>query len=238
LKAVTVVWVAQRFTEEHRAALDWLNEITDERFNFFGLEIELWRIGSSPVAPKFNVVSKPNDWSRTVTDAAKIADGDLSETQQVYLQYWQGLKSHLEQTGSSVRMGKPLPQMWMTFPVGRSFFHVSASVSRQKKTGWVQLVIFGADHVEYFRLLRQDEADIQTKIGHTLEWRELPEGRESHIRQDFGEFDVDNQADWPRQHNIIKTSLERFVVCFRPLVKTLGIADLDEEEQEESSVPC
>jgi hypothetical protein len=41
LQAVTIVWIAQRFTEEHRAALDWLNEITDDRFNFFGLEIEL-----------------------------------------------------------------------------------------------------------------------------------------------------------------------------------------------------
>jgi hypothetical protein len=37
LQAVTIVWIAQYFTEEHRAALDWLNEITDERFNFFGL---------------------------------------------------------------------------------------------------------------------------------------------------------------------------------------------------------
>ena len=52
LQAVTIVWVAARFTEEHRATLDWLNEITDDRFNFFGLEVELWRIGTSPVAPE------------------------------------------------------------------------------------------------------------------------------------------------------------------------------------------
>ncbi len=52
LQAVTVVWVAAVFTEEHRATLDWLYEITDNRFRFFGLEIELWRIADSPVAPK------------------------------------------------------------------------------------------------------------------------------------------------------------------------------------------
>ena len=63
LDAVTVVWIAERFTDEHRAALDWLNEITAEGFSFFGLEIELWRIGDSPMAPKFNVVSHPNDWT-------------------------------------------------------------------------------------------------------------------------------------------------------------------------------
>src|SRR5688572_3350887 len=71
LEAVTIVWISQRFTEEHRATLDWLNQITDERFNFFGVEVELFRIGTSPLAPNFKVVSKPNDWSKTVTDAAK-----------------------------------------------------------------------------------------------------------------------------------------------------------------------
>ncbi|MCC7111052.1 MAG: DUF4268 domain-containing protein, partial [Deltaproteobacteria bacterium] len=59
LEAVSVVWIAERFTDEHRAALDWLNEIANEKLRCFGLEIELFRIGDSPVAPKFNVVSQP-----------------------------------------------------------------------------------------------------------------------------------------------------------------------------------
>src|SRR4051794_9072868 len=59
LNAVTIVWIASRFTDEHRAAIDWLNERTDQKIRLFGLEIELWRIGESPLAPKFNIVSKP-----------------------------------------------------------------------------------------------------------------------------------------------------------------------------------
>jgi hypothetical protein len=82
LNAVTIVWIAERFTEEHRAALDWLNEITGEGTDFFGLEIELWRIGDSPAAPKFNMASKPNDWSRKVTRAAG-QDGELSDLKQL-----------------------------------------------------------------------------------------------------------------------------------------------------------
>ena len=56
LETASIVWIAKAFTDEHRAALDWLNEITGENFNFFGLEIELWKIGDSAIAPKFNVV--------------------------------------------------------------------------------------------------------------------------------------------------------------------------------------
>ena len=52
LEAVTIVWVARAFTEEHRATLDWLNEISDERFNFFGLEVEVWRIGEFDARPE------------------------------------------------------------------------------------------------------------------------------------------------------------------------------------------
>jgi hypothetical protein len=74
LQAVTIVWIAERFTEEHRAALDWLNEATSEDINFFGLEVERWRIGNSPVAPKFNVVSSPNDWTRRVSQQRKEAN--------------------------------------------------------------------------------------------------------------------------------------------------------------------
>ena len=119
LEAVTVVWIAERFTDEHRAALDWLNEITAEGFSFFGLEIELWRIGDSPMAPKFNVVSHPNDWTKTVS---RISRNELTPTDQLYLEYWTGLRDLLEQRNGVISPVKPLPQYWMSFAVGRSGF--------------------------------------------------------------------------------------------------------------------
>lgn len=66
LDTVSIIWISKEFTDEHRAALDWLNEITNIEFRFFGLEIELWKIGDSSPAPKFNIVCKPNDWSRSI----------------------------------------------------------------------------------------------------------------------------------------------------------------------------
>ena len=80
LQTVTIVWVAANFTDEHRAALDWLNEITDKRFRFFGLEVELWQIGNSPAAPKFNIVAQPNEWTRSVGKATRrLRFTDLTE---------------------------------------------------------------------------------------------------------------------------------------------------------------
>jgi hypothetical protein len=71
----TVVWIATEFLEEHRAAIDWLNANTNDRFDFFGVEV--LRIGSSSPAPRFNIVAKPNDWSRGVRATARQVGGKL-----------------------------------------------------------------------------------------------------------------------------------------------------------------
>ncbi len=64
LDAVTIIWIARQVRNPHRAALDWLISVTEEEISFFRIGVELWQIGSSPVAPKFNLTSKPNDWSK------------------------------------------------------------------------------------------------------------------------------------------------------------------------------
>ena len=58
-----VIWVVKRAREEHRAAIEWLNNHTDENIAFFLVEIKLYQIGTSDIAVKFEVVEKPNDWT-------------------------------------------------------------------------------------------------------------------------------------------------------------------------------
>src|SRR6266568_3986454 len=71
LRACTIIWIAGVFTDEHTSALTWLNEITHEDIQFFGIEIELWQIGNSPAAPKFNVIVRPNSWTRSISSAVQ-----------------------------------------------------------------------------------------------------------------------------------------------------------------------
>ena len=103
LEAATIIWIASRFNDEHRSTLDWLNKITEERFRFFGLEVELWRIGESPAAPKFNVVSKPNDWSRSVAQGKRALDlEDLSTVKAMQLEYWAAFGEALREVRGKV----------------------------------------------------------------------------------------------------------------------------------------
>lgn len=126
LNAVTIVWIAERFTEEHRAALDWLNERTDEKINLFGLEIELWRIANSPIAPKFNIISQPNDWSRTVQQAAA---GEVSEHKQLQLRFWTAFREYMESKGASSGVRSPPPSIGLATPSADQVF-ISVQSSR------------------------------------------------------------------------------------------------------------
>ena len=66
LDAEIIIWIVKDVREEHEKAVNWLNENTDEKINFFAIRMELWKIGDSQIAPKFHVISQPNDWSKDV----------------------------------------------------------------------------------------------------------------------------------------------------------------------------
>ncbi|MEV5896032.1 hypothetical protein [Nonomuraea fuscirosea] len=63
-QAKVVIWIARTITEEHAAALEWLNTNTITGVGFFGVEVELLRIGDSVPAPNFRVIIRPNDWTK------------------------------------------------------------------------------------------------------------------------------------------------------------------------------
>lgn len=223
LEAVTIVWIAARFTEEHRSTLDWLNKITDARFRFFGLEVELWRIGNSPAAPKFNIVSKPNDWSHSVAQAARaIDDEQLSETRLAQRAYWAALNPVLDAAGGPVAGNKkPQPQSWMGYSIGRVGFHLGAVMIRPKNQVRAELYISGDQAKAFFGLLKQQKDDIERELGFLLEWEELPSRRDCRISSYLNDADPEKEADWPRQHDWLAKRLNAMHRVFAHRVRAL-----------------
>ena len=224
LHAVTICWIAERFTEEHRATLDWLNEITDDKFKFFGLEVELWRIKGSPPAPKFNLVSKPNDWSRSVTASARADKENLTPRRRLQKAFWSALMKRLEEKGSPVRHKTPQPQGWIQFSVGRSEFGMEATLQSTEKWISVHLFMTGQDATAHFQLLVQQRDEIERELG-KLEWRALPDKKSSGIRLRQKNADPMQQEDWPNQLDWMVSTLEGFDRAFRPRVKSLDASD-------------
>lgn len=229
LNAVTIVWIAQRFTDEHRATLDWLNSITDERFNFFGLEIELWRIGDSVPAPKFNLTSKPNAWSRATTNAAhQIESGGWTSGQQLNYSYWSAFKSYALEIGTPFKVPPtPLPQNYWTFSIGRTGFHLSA-VTNGAEGIRAELVIDVPKaeqcHDYYFQLEAQ-RAEIEQAFGEPLLWDYKSSRKMCKILVKLS-CDVNNEADWPQQHAWLQTKLGALYKVLQPRILQLEFSNI------------
>lgn len=234
LEAVTIVWIAARFTEEHRSTLDLLNKITDESFRFFGLEVELWKIGDSPAAPKFNIVSKPNDWSRSVAQAARaIDDTELSETRLTQRAYWTAFHEVLDRAAGPVLGNrKPQPQSWMAYSIGRSGFHVGAVMIRLKRQIRAELYIAGNDAKAFFHLLREQQQSIEHALGYKLDWEELPARRDSRVSVSLTDVDPEDEKDWSRQHAWLADKLNEMHRVFLTRVRELNAEDWRSEQEE------
>lgn len=233
LQAVTIVWIAANFTEEHRATLDWLNEITDESFHFFGLEVELWRIGNSPAAPRFNMVSKPNDWSKAVNAAARRMDTEeLSEVRRAQLEYWDALYKVLENCGAPFNTNRTArPQSWTTFPIGRSKFHLAAVMQRQEQRVRTELYIRGSEAKAHFNLLLRQKEEVERELGYPLDWEELPQRQDARVAVYLNDVDPENREDWGRQHQWLAERLVEFHRVFAPRIKSLDTDEWSAEEE-------
>ena len=206
-----------------------MNEITDDRFQFFGLEIELWRIGSSPPAPKFNMVSRPNDWVRSVSEMAHADSENMTPWKQLQKAFWADLMKRLEVRQSPVRTKKPQPQGWMGFSIGRSDFSLDSMLHSREKWIGVDLVMVGPNATAHFQLLEQQRKEIEGELGE-LEWRALPGKKSSTIRLRRQSSDPTQQEDWSNQIDWLVSTLEKFNKTFRPRLKSLDASDWRPED--------
>lgn len=226
LQAVTIVWIAGKFTDEHRAALDWLNETTGEKFRFFGLEVELWRIADSPAAPKFNIVCQPNEWSKSVGEAARRIESDtLTETKAQQLRFWQTLHGDMANK-STLKPQKPYPQHWMNFSIGRTGFLLGALLNTREERIGVELYINHDEAKRIFKLLKQGEQQIAAELGFSPEWLELP--NRSACRVVFYKYGCDprDEARWHEYRRWMTEHLAKFEAAFRNRIRTLDIGDM------------
>ncbi len=228
LEAVSIIWVASRFTEEHRAALDWLNNATTSGFNFFGLEIELWKIGDSAMAPKFNVVSKPNDWSKAVREQASAGQsGTLTEFQRLHLEFWTQFRQYLEDHKSPIRVNRPSKDHWNNVAVGRSYFGLVPWNGMRDNRSGVYLQLTGPDAKAHFGLIDERFHDLVEErlspLG-TVVWRPLPNAKESQITVVRQGTPSKNET-WPELDEWMARALETMHALFSPIVKTLDASE-------------
>ena len=220
LDAPTVVWIARSFTDEHQAALEWLNNATTADIRFFGLEVEVWKIGDSAHAPKFNIVAKPNDWTKFITRTA-----ELTPIRKAQLDFWRGFHGYAADRPSSIQPKTPKAQTYMDFAIGRNNFGLAAVASTwseqtERPELRAEFVIGGAEATAHFETLRQERDRIHEEMGGELEWHS-PSGtvqRKILLRRDIDWREPERRDEC---HEWLLKKLERLDRVFRDRVNQL-----------------
>lgn len=129
--AEVIIWIVAHARDEHKQAIEWLNQHTDSNFGFFLIEIQLWKIDESNPAPRFRVVEQPNEWTKMVKMSS-----ELTETERVKLTYWTKYHELAQQNAefmSLFKPRKPSKDHWSTLGCGSSEYHMSLLIDTQHK---------------------------------------------------------------------------------------------------------
>ena len=211
--ADVVIWVVKHAREEHKAAVEWLNNHTDDKIGFFLCEIKLFQIGDSQIAPAFTVVERPNDWTKEIRKTASA-----NSTQQQRLEYWQAFNDYAFSDANFSRIfnkRKPTTDHWMDFSIGSSACHIAVSQIQKRKAVDVELYI--NDDKELFKSLFAHKDEIEKNMEMELEWKELPERKASRILIEKT-VDLDDRATWPEQFDYIMDTCIKMKRAFKRYV--------------------
>jgi hypothetical protein len=212
-----IIWVSKEVRDEHKQAIDWLNEHTDEDINFFCVQIELWKIGDSDPAPKFNVISKPNDWTKIVKKS--FAEPGVTDTKLMQLEFWTQFKEYAEKKGSSLKFRTPKPQHWYDASIGSSEAHIVFSVnSREKLIGceiWIN------NNKDLFDELYKRKADIEKDLGASLNWQKLEAKKASRIKLSVL-LDFTIKEGWERDFEWMNNWGQKFKSVFGKYIKEVS----------------
>jgi hypothetical protein len=218
--AKKVIWIAESFRPEHSAALQFLNENTTEDLAFFAVEVELWRIGDSPFAPKFEVVVQPNNWLKTGRERVRAASG-TSETKQLQLKFWTRLIEYLGAHSCPLRPRMARPQHWLEFSIGKAGAMLSATANTREDRLGTELYLSNQEAKRRFSLLLAQKTPIENALGFPLDWQELPGATACRIATWLPNASLEDESRWQEYFLWLLQRLEKMDAVLRPLLKTL-----------------
>lgn len=191
LDANIAIWIVKDVNEEHKQAIEWLNENTFDNINIFLVKVELWKIGNSLVAPKFQVVCEPNNWTKLLRE--KSYD-DVSGIKLENLNYWRGFVDYSKSIDKTFITQKPSTHNWYVIRVGSSDYKISLLYNANLNSAKCQFIVLNK---EIYKELENVKEKINQDIPN-LEWDYLEDRKIDKISLNYNNVseDVESSYRW------------------------------------------
>lgn len=178
--AGVLVWISTQLRDEHRKALEWLNEHTASDIDCFGVVIEVIKIDSSKPAFIFKPVVFPNEWQK---DARRGTSVKPSPRTEAYKEYFQTLIDELRTKYKFTGAKAAQPQNWYTFASGVTGIVFTNSFVKGGKVRAEVYIDFQdkEKNKNFFDGLLARKESIERDFGGALSWERLDDKRASRI---------------------------------------------------------
>jgi len=216
-KATCIVWIVKKAREEHKSAIEWLNNQTGTDIGFFLIELKAFRIGGSDAAPQFQIIESPNEWSKEIKKS--VASGELNRTQTQRLAFWENLNGIIGQRkDAGLKTRKATTAHWYNFSLDSSLCHIG--VDLVDKEGFVRISIWIPDSKSLYDFIDEHRKEVEAKMqGVTIHWDRKDGKKVSGISTTFEGLNLDDTTNHNELANKIIELVVRFKKVFVPIVK-------------------
>lgn len=208
LDASTIIWIVTNARTEHKSAIEWLNNNTISKINFFLIELKAYRIGDSLPAPKFEIAEMPNDFVKNAN--TKSGDKILNRSKAARYDFWTRLieysSNSVESILSILKNRKANTDDWMSVSIGTSKAHLEIKLS--DKDHCIRIVLYISDNKELYYLLENMKEDIEKDAEHPLIWRNFDSLKKSEIIFEIPGLNFDNDSNYD---DLMHDTLENIV---------------------------
>lgn len=194
LDAKTIIWIVKEAREEHKAAIEWLNNNSSEEIGFFLIELHAYKINDSLPAPMFKVVEKPNNFTKT--SKQNYSDKELNRSQNERLMFWEEFNTVIVAKGKPFSVRKPTTDHWYDVAIGTSEAHMAINlVNKENK---IVLELYILDNKKLFDHLYEDKEKIENTLQMNFSWERLDGKKASRIKHDVLGLDFSDHSNYPQ----------------------------------------
>ncbi|WP_199907444.1 DUF4268 domain-containing protein [Nocardioides terrigena] len=227
----TIVWVTTGFRPEHRAAIDWLNQRTDENTRVFGVVIHVVRIGTSEPAPNFELVAQPNDWEKQVKKANSAPSANANAKAALYFDFWDQVLTRVRAEHPHWTRGKTTSASYCDTTFGLPGVTGSMGWSREGLTA--QIYFQAADPAlatARFNALSALREEFEAALGATPIWDPMEGRKASRVYLLSGFTDLADRSQWPAMTEWLIENQVRLRTAFAAVGGLKGVTARDADE--------
>jgi len=222
LDAKVAIWVSSNPRQEHKRAIEWLNEF-GPGISFYLVKIEAYKIGNSAPAAKFSIIAGPSEESEIIGTKKK----EYAKRHILRKEFWTQLLQKSNKKLSLFNNVFPNIYSWVGAGAGKAGINYQYVIT--KKYGGCEIYLDkGKDYVKpninkiRFDKLYKHKRQIEKKFKGRLNWERLDNARASRISFRFKGMGLNEKENWQGLQDRMIDIMVRMENAFRVYIKELN----------------